>query len=140
MGEEKYISIDYDLWLSKYKPLEHENMRLKDELEKSKIKIDIVLQTSYNAYGKYLGHIDIRIDSPEHFRLNFHNSDEILMDEVKKQINRIGGTHLFASKIEVEGLIRSIQESSKEYQKSFNEYISRKDNIPRFIKWLFKIK
>jgi hypothetical protein len=41
MHDEKYISIPYDLWLSKYKLLEEENERLKQDIASSEIRVNI---------------------------------------------------------------------------------------------------
>jgi len=55
MPEEKFISIEYNTWMSKYKPMEEENERLKKELDGGRIKVTVYLDSRWGRESMGVG-------------------------------------------------------------------------------------
>jgi hypothetical protein len=119
--EEKFVTIDFETWERKYKPMEYELERTKRELESKSIELYIghSMFSSEPFFRRVIATIDMR--SP--WGLKDFDADAVVR-EIKNKI----GDRL------IEG--KDIQEVFAK-TKTLNERI---DNIPAIVRWLFKIK
>ena len=130
---EKYVTIEYETWHNKYKPLEEENERLKQDLEESKIKVRI--ETNSMRMGDYwrneIGYVSFSVqkgrkveikDWVEVERLINHEFDEMARGYVKYL------TH------------DQLKEYFAEEKKVSEKIETQIKSIPKIIRWLFKIK
>jgi hypothetical protein len=148
MDHEKYISIEYNIWETKYKPMEQELEQLKkdyNEEKRSKTVIVSVKRDSlwYSGYPKSIGTVDIKISSNNH-------SEEIktIIKEIRQEIGnltcepnfRMSSNLKYLTCQEAKDFIDNIEIKTDEYRKLINDNIERYKKIPKFIRWIFGIK
>ena len=135
--DEKYISIPYDLWLSKYKKLEEENERLKSDIDNYKIKVRVSLQTVYDGPARDIGYLQIDVDKGWKVELA---PDVVAM--VYSELESKCGYYnrYYKSKSEMDYAANKLVA----YDKLIDEKIIALDNklkqLPRIVRWLFNIK
>lgn len=140
MADEKYISIEYNIWESKYKPLEAENERLRNELEKSKVSVEIVLKSQYHALGYPLGYVGVVVDAPELLTVKFPNIESILTKEIMARTKSISQFGTFLSKEELEFQVKRLTDAQILNHESVDRYLATVKRIPKIVKWIFRIK
>ena len=148
LTNEKYISIEYDLWNNKYLPMEEENKSLKQDLEKKTIYISAYFgETFYHR----IGYADFTNDS---YKINISNQEDFINDVYRHLLQREKwgsgsplGRHYelpaFLSKSEAESIEYKLNSKKAEIDRSEQQLWEEKqkiEKIPFFIRWLFKIK
>lgn len=146
LNHEKYISIDYDKWESFYKPLENKLKRVEQELETEKRnkqhKVYMRFSSMYSSSIRdnvELATVELNVptifndkftrefgEALQHFMYGSHysrNRKIMILDEdhVKEALIKIG----------------KAREESNQFQLRFEMWYM---NLPKFIKWLFKLK
>lgn len=131
--DEKYISIEYEVWKNKYLPMEEENNRLIEEIKNNQVRIVIeqrgtrfwdIGYTELTAEGWRLDHIDLH-------KLALRLEDSLLTSYahfrwIKSFLNK---EQAEAKEKQLTDLLREIRSTEKRIQK-----------IPGIVRWLFNIK
>lgn len=151
MAEEKFISIDYATWNTKYKPMEAELNRLRIELseEKQNRQHNVYLNIRDTGFIFYVMHdyyTDIKhfdhsakvavleIDKT-HFNtvIDYKAIEDAITSTIIK-MERVGNMALSVTRIAEE------QEKFTKFYDKFKEQENRLKRLPKLIRWLFKIK
>lgn len=144
MSEEKFVTIPYDVWNSKYKPMESDLEEIKGELarEKENKKIEITLRywsTWYKGYNhKNIGSIDIDINGSYRINWNKNQIESSFSEFIRNET--IDGKNTFLFK-------RDATKHQEEMEKLLNkaEIIAYNNDekvkkLSWFVRWLFGIK
>ena len=123
MSNPKYVSIDYNEYHNKYKPAADDNVRLRDEVDRLKAALDqkgrVVVFIRYYKRDGWHGEdpLYIEVDTP-------------FVGEVAAEIKR-----------QCEVAVNDIAGRYRDQVIGICESTNRRiDRIPRFIKWIFRIK
>lgn len=146
MAEEKFISIDYNTWLSKYKPMEEENERLRGEIKEltsNNVHISVTL-SSRSGYGfeTSVGYIEVQSHSNVK-TLVWHDRgrlEKYVNDTVTDTISRSHAGNWYIGRQEAESRIDKMARLIKHNEGLLEKNKQRISGIPKIIKWLFKIK
>lgn len=134
-NHEKYISIEYNDWLYKYKPLEEENERLKSELKRANISIEISVQRYWSdGSGDRIGVLTLGASGG----VNIDNISSV-MRVIANTIEAERGATVF-TKEEAEKYLDELRDVSREIIAIENSNYMRVRKIPTMFKWLFGIK
>ena len=152
--DEKFISIDFQTWETKYKPMEEELAKVKRELEEEKAKHTCTFNLSIrdNHYfnhrhwdDKYLKEkfVTISFDSFRWIPLTEEETNAGVR-EAEACINKALGNARFHGWIitekEVNEALKLLDDKQKRIETLYCNNIEAVNRIPKFIKWLFKIK
>lgn len=153
LNEEKYISIEYDTWQSKYLPLERENEILKRKLHESKIKVRVDLCFEREKYHP-VGYLEIHTQVPADLLSNFFEPriDPLIVgfqEQIKNAIERndnmrsmVYGNKYF-TKEEAQSINQTCEYHAKNaetFRNEVKEEFLRLKRLPKIVKWLLKIK
>ncbi len=143
MTEEKYVTIPFDVWESKYKGLEKESNRLLVELKEleERRRIDIRLisrQLPMLNTGTRIGYIDLSTDIGS-FMLKIEDRER-LRHAIESEFKKVDTFGVILTPKQADDLLTKNIKTTNEYQRVTSELLKRLNKIPKFIKWLFKIK
>lgn len=146
-SEEKYVSIDYEIWHNKYKPMEEENHRLKAELSNKDIRITFSTGETFHyriGYVKFNADIwSVQIDDT---RKLSEAIERLLNEKHNTGYGSITGRHYSPSRYLTKAEAESIEKRISKVQEELNRreaYLWKLEKklrkIPFFIRWIFKI-
>lgn len=142
MKDEKYVSIEFDTWENTYKPMEEENIRLREQLKEHKIKVHIYLSGMPGGGDKSIGYLDFVTSNNEN-RVEWNQRDgmdRVIKEGVYEAMTRCGSERWYIGRNEVDKKADDIKTLIKEFQ-SISELNARRiAGIPPIIKWIFRIK
>lgn len=143
MIEEKFVSIDYEIWQNKYLPMEQVLKQTKAELAKEKESKTILIYastrgyTSEYGYGReLLGSIDVGFNAGS--LVNFDR--EVFDRYLNNLINIDRGYYNFVSKYQLDEWNAKVEKSKTDMEELFEKNQNLKSKIPWLIRWIFKIK
>jgi len=155
MNEEKFISIEYETWKNKYLPLEEENKRLRREInevrESKKYKLVFDLRRMPSAHLRphsrsYYGEFEVGIVTMIEGFGNVFSLEAHHTDILKHYLNEVD-VHMIVSEEKARELARDILEKTRLLNEEQNKLIKKRveneqaiKHIPKFIKWIFRIK
>lgn len=130
---EKYISIEYDTWVNKYKPLEEENNHLKQRLQEASILININVNEIYSRASRSIGYVLIEVDKP---KIVIEDYQWIFIED---QIKRVVANRMSSFTLTKEYAVEYVNriEAAKLYM---DEQVVKIKKIPSILRWLFSIK
>jgi hypothetical protein len=146
MADEKYVSIPFSVWENKYKPMEEENQRLRDQFKEGTITIRIYLGgiRHQKSYRGEIGYIDYIVGAewpPNKIEWNERNK---LQGEVSNAINKAivntPGIGYYLSKELAEKTLTQMNAVRQNAENAIEENRKRIAGIPKLIKWIFNIK
>lgn len=154
MSEEKYISVEYDTWYNKYKPMEEKLARVERALEeekRSKILRLIAHPAQYSFYSRFgnpqdikIGTIEMSVEKPRFkdetdWRYKGFNLVKTMFEDALLDISHFGVPQLITIEKFAE-LIKILRHNEIRMEALKDENEKRIKGIPKFIKWMFKIK
>lgn len=134
--DEKYISIEYELWMNKYKPLEEENIDLRRRLKESTIKVRILLNSFRDneiTEGE-IGYVSFEVNKG--WSVSIDNWKGISTNIENKMNNLMQSSRYYRRFITHGEMVKFIDEK-KQVLAKIEEKINK---IPKIIRWLFKIQ
>lgn len=150
--DEKFISIPYSIWLSKYKPMDNKVFELEMEIKHLQSRNDakIGIWTHYSIYDQdiQVGSISFDIVPPdkdkmsERMRTKFQDQDlaKVIEWELDKSLGRGPLKMKILDKVAVAMTLDSFKKQSDEIHEKIERNTKIIAGIPWIIKWLFKIK
>lgn len=152
MAEEKFISIDYTTWNTKYKPMENRIKDLEEALarEKEDKQYHIYLKVvdwSYFTYVRYDARRSL-ISLEKHVAVfEYGEPDSVITDidaiynVVRNIVEELSiAKELLLTKEAVKSANEEIKNYYEEAKELYNNNLYRISKIPKLIRWLFKIK
>jgi hypothetical protein len=153
MNPEKYISIEYSVWNTKYKPMEEKVKQLQEELEEERNNKMLTLNINFSRYmihmgGPYfhpnircIGSVDFDLEGVPKLNLKDRESiSSIISKEYFAGMRSYNDKFRFASEEMVTNALSKIGQDKQEVAILISQNEERIKNIPKIIKWLFKIK
>src|SRR5579863_2846628 len=146
MADEKYVCVPFLVWEGKYKPMEDENRRLRDQLKEGTITIRIYLggikhHLSYIGEIGYIGYVIGAEWPPNKIEWNERNKlEQHVAHAINRAIVDTLGIEYYISKELAERTLTEMNNAAAKVD--LLRELNRRNiaGIPRFIKWLFKIK
>lgn len=142
MSEEKFISIEYEIWKNKYLPMEQEIHKLKKEIELEKNKKSGYLYVRLDSHRRFnyevdIGILDFSIENAPMLLLEdrhrfIHNIKQIISD-------RLGVDKVLSNK-DLEEFYTKISKERSQIQSLRQENEEKFKKIPWIIRKIFKIK
>ena len=154
LRDEKFISIDYATWEAKYKPMEEELAKVREELAEEKERKEHTFYLRITDWVHYPGY-DTSTDLPKrnYVTIRYTNSDWISLskEEIDKAteeafaiLNKALSLARFHNMIitdqDVDRVLAMLKKQRQEIESLRTDNFMRINTIPKFIKWLFKIK
>ena len=142
VGPEKYISIEYETWLNKYKPMEQEIVKLKAALGKERNSKDgtLYIQTNMGWHGgakHHIGTINFSVkDAP---KIDIPNR-VMIVDMVKDILRSFPASANFVEKEYLQEHLRKVEKKQQEIFAAEHRIEERLKNIGKFWRWLLKLK
>lgn len=119
--DEKFVTIPFDVWENKYKVLEDENEKLKQQMEEKRIYIMLFGSRHFgDDHRASLGYIDVSIIGASKFEIEKNQ----LRSEIYNELLDIGTLS---------------KDQAIELSKELDQKLEKLKAVPKFIKWLFKI-
>lgn len=159
INDEKFISIKYDTWKNKYLPMEEENNKLKrkiqelEESKKYKLIFDLkYIPTYYEVYPNHhrlydmgreheVGAITFHEASSNIFSLEVHNKEILEQCLTRTSVDMIISRSVF---LELEEQLKikadRFHVERRKYQEMFTDNKLLIKKIPKWLRWLYKIK
>lgn len=132
--DEKYISIPYDIWVNKYKILEEENLKLKDDIKNYRVNIRVSINSLSSNETKDIGYINFNIDKGYSVQIKDFSA---LLQAIEEQC--AGYNRFYIGKYEVEKQIAIIDTHIKKLIERKESIDKKLKQLPAIIRWLFKI-
>jgi hypothetical protein len=149
ISEEKYVSIEFNTWNNRYKPMEEDNQRLRQqvkELTENNIRVFIYLASDYRSMGpmssRSVGYLEVKTQFDGNiFSWEDRKKMEVVVnDGVTEAIYNSHSKDWYIGREEAESRIDKMANLIKHYDKIVEANKQHIAGIPKFIKWLFKIK
>jgi hypothetical protein len=120
--EEKFVTIDFETWERKYKPMEWELKRLESKLEERKLELRVLRYHSGGHRAVYdIGIVDFREGG-----IDIKGFDKYQL--IRALEDQLGGIPLMTT------------EELRATLEKLNSIDERINNLPAIVRWLFKIK
>lgn len=137
--EEKFVTIQYDLWNSKYKPMEETNIQLLETLKREREEKKAEIYLHYFNYGhstvRSIGYLDI---NTQFYHPSWRCKEYIT--EAIQNLLKDAEFPYYSTRKDAEEMYNKLlkEQEIKTNLIKLNERMFSK--IPRIIRWLFKIK
>ncbi len=143
---EKYVSIEYDKWENFYKPLENKLLDAQNALIEERKRKQHVIIGRTNLYGYRNNHTIATLDFVEDgvffvqdiAKKEFFNTLWLEFKDYAQE--RYGNKKIILTREDVKNTVDQLDAAYKR-NKDFQEpFITWYNTLPKFIKWLFKLK
>ena len=154
LTDEKFVSIEYNTWETKYRPMEEELERVKRELAEEKERKEHTFYLRITDWAHYPGHNnDTQLPKLNYVTIKYTGREwvELSKEEIDKGteqafniVNKALGLARFHNMIitdqDVDRVLAMLKKQKEEVEQLRHDNFKRIRSIPKFIKWLFKLK